>query len=81
MAPPTRPQLEADRAVGLRRLGVAVAGKVGRAVLLFPADERGVPDPRAVHQGLPVGDNSVKWLGTLWLRQRPTSHLAEGQEG
>jgi hypothetical protein len=54
---------------------------VGRAVLFFPADERGVPDPRAVHQGLPVGENSVKWLGTLWLRQGPTSHRAEGQEG
>ncbi|RMF67913.1 MAG: 2OG-Fe(II) oxygenase [Alphaproteobacteria bacterium] len=39
--------------------------------LVFPnVDEKGKPDPRSLHAGLPVRDG-VKWMATKWIRAQP----------
>ncbi len=49
--------------------GVRVAPKAGRAVVFDNLHANGQGDPDSLHAGLPV-KRGVKWLATLWLRQR-----------
>lgn len=49
--------------------GLKLAPKAGSAVLFDNLDADGAPDPDSLHAGLPV-ERGVKWLATLWLRQR-----------
>ncbi|WP_343225035.1 2OG-Fe(II) oxygenase [Luteimonas sp. MC1828] len=50
--------------------GVTVTPRAGRAVVFDNLLADGRPDPDSLHAGLPV-ERGVKWLATLWLRQRP----------
>lgn len=50
-------------------LGVRITPKTGRVVHFVNLDAAGAPDPRTLHAGMPVRAG-VKWLGTLWTRQR-----------
>lgn len=50
-------------------LNVSVAPVKGSALLFFPADVNGVPDPMSTHRGEPVGAAGDKWIATMWLRQ------------
>jgi prolyl 4-hydroxylase len=50
-------------------LDVRITPKAGRVVHFVNLDATGAPDPRTLHAGMPV-HAGVKWLGTLWTRQR-----------
>lgn len=50
-------------------LGVRITPKTGRVVHFVNLTADGQPDPRTLHAGMPV-IAGVKWLGTLWTRQR-----------
>jgi len=50
--------------------GVKVSPRAGRVVVFDNLDARGHPLPDSLHAGLPVV-RGEKWLGTLWLRERP----------
>lgn len=54
-------------------LSVRISPQLGRAVMFRNVDSDGRPDPRTLHAGMPVVDGE-KWLGTLWLRERPVRH-------
>lgn len=49
--------------------GLKVKGAAGDALLFRNADERGEPDPRAQHAGLPV-TSGEKLIASRWIRQR-----------
>lgn len=51
-------------------LAVRISPRLGRAVMFRNVDVDGRPDPRTLHAGMPVIEGE-KWLGTLWLRERP----------
>jgi prolyl 4-hydroxylase len=51
-------------------LDVRVTPRLGRAVMFDNVDDNGRPDPRSLHAGMPVTEGE-KWLGTLWIRERP----------
>ncbi len=50
-------------------LGVRIVPRTGRVVHFVNLTAGGEPDPRTLHAGMPVLAG-VKWLGTLWTRQR-----------
>jgi hypothetical protein len=50
-------------------LEVRITPKSGRVVHFVNLTASGEPDPRTLHAGMPV-IAGVKWLGTLWTRQR-----------
>ncbi len=50
-------------------LGLRVSPRVGRAVHFHNLLPDGQPDARTLHAGMPVIEG-VKWLATLWTRQR-----------
>jgi prolyl 4-hydroxylase len=50
-------------------LDVRIVPKTGRVVHFRNLTADGQPDPRTLHAGMPV-IAGVKWLGTLWTRQR-----------
>jgi prolyl 4-hydroxylase len=47
-----------------------VSGRTGDAVIFRNASDDGVPDPRALHAGLPV-TKGVKLIASYWIRQLP----------
>lgn len=49
--------------------GVEIAPRAGTAVVFDNLLADGTPDPESLHAGNPVR-RGVKWLATLWLRQR-----------
>lgn len=49
--------------------GLCVKGSVGDGLLFRNADERGQPDQRSQHAGLPV-TKGEKFLASRWIRQR-----------
>ncbi len=51
-------------------LGMQVRGRRGDGLLFRNASEAGVPDPLAVHSGLPV-TSGVKHLASRWIRAAP----------
>ena len=50
--------------------GLKLRGEIGDALIFRNVDERGQPDPRALHAGLPV-TSGEKWLASRWIRERP----------
>ena len=50
--------------------GVSVSPRSGSAVVFDNLRADGSPDPDSLHAGKPVL-RGVKWLATLWLRERP----------
>lgn len=50
-------------------LDVRIVPRTGRVVHFVNLTAGGEPDPRTLHAGMPV-IAGVKWLGTLWTRQR-----------
>lgn len=50
--------------------GLRVEPVPGRALVFDNLNADGQPDPESLHAGLPVL-GGVKWLATLWLRERP----------
>jgi hypothetical protein len=50
--------------------GIDIAPRRGRVVLFDNVGPDGRPDADTLHAGLPV-ERGEKWLGTLWLRERP----------
>jgi hypothetical protein len=50
-------------------LDVRIVPKTGRVVHFHNLTDDGQPDPQTLHAGMPVLAG-VKWLGTLWTRQR-----------
>jgi prolyl 4-hydroxylase len=51
-------------------LGIQVRGRRGDGLLFRNASQAGVPDPLAVHSGLPV-TSGVKHLASRWIRAAP----------
>lgn len=51
------------------RLGLRVAPRRAKAIGFYNCDEKGEPDSRTLHAGLPVTQGE-KWLATLWFRDR-----------
>lgn len=49
---------------------LSIAPRAGDAIVFDNLDERGAPDASTLHAGLPV-ERGVKWLATLWIRERP----------
>ena len=52
------------------KLGIQVRGRTGEGLLFRNASADGVPDPRAIHAGLPV-TRGVKHLASRWIRAAP----------
>lgn len=50
------------------KLGFEFRGAIGDALLFWNVDERGEPDDRTLHTGMPV-TGGVKWLASRWIRQ------------
>jgi prolyl 4-hydroxylase len=50
--------------------GLKVRGQTGDGLLFRNASAAGVPDPRAIHAGLPVTEG-VKYLASRWIRASP----------
>lgn len=48
-------------------LGIKVRGGLGDMLVFRNVDDRGVPDERLLHAGLPVTDG-VKWMASRWIR-------------
>ncbi|GIX16361.1 MAG: hypothetical protein KatS3mg119_0547 [Rhodothalassiaceae bacterium] len=52
------------------KAGLTFSLEPGDALVFPNVDEKGEPDPRSLHAGLPVR-NGVKWMATKWIRARP----------
>jgi prolyl 4-hydroxylase len=50
--------------------GIQVRGRLGDGLLFRNASADGVPDPRAIHAGLPVS-RGVKLIASRWIRAAP----------
>ncbi len=66
--------VEAGGATAFPIAGTEVAPLAGRAVIFDNLRDDGSPDPDSLHAGTPVL-RGVKWLATLWLRQRSYRRL------
>lgn len=66
--------VEAGGATRFPIAGTEVSPLAGRAVVFDNLHADGQPDPDSLHAGTPVL-RGVKWLATLWLRQRPYRRL------
>ncbi len=62
--------VEAGGATEFPNAGLRVEPRAGDAVVFDNLDAQGLPDADTLHAGLPV-ERGVKWLATLWFRQRP----------
>lgn len=54
-------------------LGLRVEPRVGRLLVFENLGPAGQPAPASLHAGEPV-QRGVKWLASLWLRERPLPH-------
>ncbi len=52
------------------KIGKAIRGQTGDAILFMNVDMQGKPDPAAVHAGRPV-DKGRKFILSKWIRQYP----------
>jgi len=61
--------VDAGGATEFQRAGLRVEPRAGDAVLFDNLLPDGSPDTESLHAGLPV-ERGVKWLATLWFRER-----------
>lgn len=63
-------QVEAGGATEFPHADLRIEPRAGDAIVFDNLDAEGSPDATTLHAGLPV-ERGVKWLATLWFRQRP----------
>ncbi|HVM38062.1 MAG TPA: 2OG-Fe(II) oxygenase [Sphingomicrobium sp.] len=52
------------------QIGIDVSGSPGDCLFFRNVDDRGNPEPRMRHAGLPI-TRGVKWIASRWIRQAP----------
>ncbi|MEO6065463.1 MAG: 2OG-Fe(II) oxygenase [Lysobacterales bacterium] len=62
--------VEAGGATTFPDANLRIEPRAGDAIVFDNLTPDGQPDTRSLHAGLPV-ERGVKWLATLWFRQRP----------